>query len=272
MAPGSDSLPVHVELHGECTYLADSMQFHLEYLLRHGGAGVFYIMPTFRGEDPDESHLNEFFHSEAELRGDFDDVVALVSDYLHHCAAAVLSACRDGVSDAAGTVDHLERLLAQNRCYARVDFQTARRVLGDDPRFVVHNDGGRSVTRAGEFRLLSEFGSPLWLTNPDRRSVPFYQAWGVEESAKCADLLLEGVGEVVGCGERHPDASRTLAAMAEQRVSPEPYEPYLNMKRDHPMVTSGFGLGLERFLLWVLDHDDIRDLQVFPRLKGARSW
>src|SRR6476646_3425695 len=64
MGLGSDSLPVSVDLFGERTYLADSMQFHLEYLLRQGAKGVFYIMPTFRGEDPDHRHLNQFFHSE----------------------------------------------------------------------------------------------------------------------------------------------------------------------------------------------------------------
>ena len=54
MGLGSDSLPVSVELFDKNVYLADSMQFYLEYLLRQHPQGVFYIMPTFRGEEPDD--------------------------------------------------------------------------------------------------------------------------------------------------------------------------------------------------------------------------
>src|SRR6185437_14349027 len=50
MGLGSDSQPVQIDLQGDRTYLADSMQFQLEFILRHGLAGAYYIMPTFRGE------------------------------------------------------------------------------------------------------------------------------------------------------------------------------------------------------------------------------
>ena len=69
MGRGSDSSPVKINIDGVDTYLADSMQFLLEYGCRLNDKGVYYIMPTFRGEKADERHLCQFYHSEAEIPG-----------------------------------------------------------------------------------------------------------------------------------------------------------------------------------------------------------
>lgn len=71
MGLGSDSLPVSITFLGKETRLADSMQFALEYFLRiqDGLQGVFYINNSFRGEESDSMHLNQFYHVECELLG-----------------------------------------------------------------------------------------------------------------------------------------------------------------------------------------------------------
>ncbi len=71
MGLGSDSLPVSITFLGKETRLADSMQFALEYFLRiqDGLPGVYYINNSFRGEDSDSMHLNQFYHVECELLG-----------------------------------------------------------------------------------------------------------------------------------------------------------------------------------------------------------
>ncbi|KAK0138797.1 hypothetical protein N1851_024659 [Merluccius polli] len=65
MGLGSDSEPVFVNILGQDVYLADSMQFVLEYFLRfqENLLGTYYISTSFRGEDPDATHLNQFYHS-----------------------------------------------------------------------------------------------------------------------------------------------------------------------------------------------------------------
>src|SRR5438270_153658 len=82
MGLGSDSLPVEVEIAGLRTHLADSMQFMLEYGCRLAPKGCYYLMPSFRGEDSDASHLSQFFHSEAEIIGGLEDVMSLVERYV----------------------------------------------------------------------------------------------------------------------------------------------------------------------------------------------
>lgn len=71
MGLGSDSLPVSITFLGKETRLADSMQFALEYFLRiqDGLQGVYYINNSFRGEESDSMHLNQFYHVECELLG-----------------------------------------------------------------------------------------------------------------------------------------------------------------------------------------------------------
>lgn len=267
MGHGSDSLPVEVEVLGRRAYLADSMQFHLEYALRMGHAGVYYVMPCFRGEDPDATHLNEFFHSEAEISGSLHDCMQLVTGYVRALAGAVCSSAAAGaVGAVAGGLDHLRRVAAAER-FAEITYADALDVLGRTGPGVRPTPLGLPViTRAGEQRLLREAGDPLWLTEPPELLVPFYQATD-GATARAADLLM-GSGEVAGCGERHATGDGVRRGLERHQVDAGPYGWYVRMKDELPLRSAGFGLGIERFLMWVLRHGDIRDLQILPRLKG----
>jgi asparaginyl-tRNA synthetase len=114
MGLGSDSLPVHVELGGVNTYLADSMQFMLELACRLTGRDCYYIMPSFRGEACDETHLSQFFHSEAEIRGDLADVMAVVDEYILHLAGGLLDRHEELLVDLAGGA--LRRISSRSDC------------------------------------------------------------------------------------------------------------------------------------------------------------
>ena len=90
MGKGSDSKPVKINLQGVDIYLADSMQFLLEYGCRLTDKGVYYVMPSFRGEDADERHLCQFYHSEAEILGSLKDVMELVDEYIKYLSGKVI--------------------------------------------------------------------------------------------------------------------------------------------------------------------------------------
>ncbi|MFI6761066.1 amino acid--tRNA ligase-related protein [Micromonospora sp. NPDC050417] len=269
MGLGSDSLPVEVDLFGERTFLADSMQFMLEYGCRLSPRGAWYMMPSFRGEDCDESHLNQFFHSEAEIPGGLDDVIAVVDAYVREMTSVVLDQHADAVASLAGTTDHLTQML-KLESFPRITFDEAVTLLGGDPLATRQHGSWRTLTRHGERRLLQEVSPVLWVTHYDHLSVPFYQGYGDAErrTALNGDLLF-GLGEIVGCGERHVDGAQTRAALAHHEVSEDSYEWYVRMKQERPMRTSGFGLGIERYLMWVLGQRDIRELQLAPRLNGV---
>lgn len=271
MGLGSDSSPVSVQMHGHTTYLADSMQFLLEYGCRFADHGCFYLMPSFRGEEPDATHLREFFHSEAEIPCDVDTLLGVVEDYVRSLASAILHH-HEGLLTAHGGSDHLVGLVT-SAPFVRLTFDEAWEALDGDPAMVERDDrnGFRTLRRAGELALIDRFGPALWITHWDPMAVPFYQARDPETGqALQADLLL-GPGEVAGAGQRHVGGPEVILALEDHAVDAADYEWYLGMKEHAPLQTSGFGLGVERFLMWALGHDDIRDMQLAPRLGPPSS-
>jgi asparaginyl-tRNA synthetase len=271
MGLGSDSLPVRVNLFGVDTYLADSMQFALEYGCRIAEEGAFYIMPSFRGESPDETHLSQFFHSEAEIPGTLEDVMELVESYLMSLTNMIVSECGEGLGQFVNSTDHIENFLNRSGPIPRISFDSAVELLDRDPRYVREcAKDALTLTRAGERRLMEIVSPVLWVTHFHHQSVPFYQAKD-PTNPKCAlaaDLLM-GPGEVVGCGQRHSTREQTLESLRSHSVNASDYEWYVTMKGEFPLQTAGFGLGIERFMMWLLKHGDIRDFQLMPRANGV---
>lgn len=265
MGAGSDSMPVAVDLLGVPTYLADSMQFMLEYGCRLTSTDTYYVMPSFRGEQTSKRHLAQFFHSEAEIHGGLDDVITVVQAYLRHLAIEFLERHADQIIQTAGTVAHVEAL-AGDAPFHRLTFDEAASIV---PAAVEHHDGWRTLSHSGEQELMQTIGQFTWVTHWDHLAVPFYQAYadGSSNVALNGDLLF-GIGETVGLGERHRTAADLRSALAQHEVAEEPYQWYVEMRELQELRTAGFGLGVERFFMWLTGHDDIRDMQIFPRENG----
>ncbi|KAL5329550.1 hypothetical protein ACEPPN_003064 [Leptodophora sp. 'Broadleaf-Isolate-01'] len=264
MGLGSDSLLAAISLEGFDTYLADSMQFGLEYFLRiqKSAPGAYYVGTTFRGEDPDSMHPGW-------------SITSLILD--KHA---------DIVQAIAGNVSHITDFIAilekNDNSLPRITVSQALELseISSDPeawRFVLDDDHtkGRLLTRIGERALLKRFGA-VWLTEMDHLSVPFYQAFspGTKNTkALCADLLI-GPGEILGLGQRHLDAHGLNIALNMHQVPLDAYRWYSDIRDRNQggiiMQTTGWGMGLERFLCWILSHDDVRDIAVMPRLKHVK--
>lgn len=138
MGLGSDSLPVEIYLDGRKTYLADSMQFLLEYGCRLFKNGCWYIMPTFRGEDVDKRHLKQFFHSESEVPGNLDDTMNLVNEYIKHLLRKI--------QVVIGDQKHLNQVIEHD--IPRVTFDEAEKILGREN--IEHRKTWRNLTRDNE--------------------------------------------------------------------------------------------------------------------------
>lgn len=291
MGLGSDSLPVSVDLHGQKTYLADSMQFTLEYLLRFDRTipGAYYISPSFRGDDPDSTHLNQFFHAECEIRGGMDQMIAVAEGYVYALTKSLFEKHRTIIERTAGTTQHIEEFLARfagGAPFPRITLDRAIEQMPTDPagqstpywEWVAdhHPELGRKLTRKGERFLIEQHGrdsGAVWLTEMHHLSTPFYQAYVAgsgRAKAKAADLLM-GQGETAGMGERHATAEEVNEALDHHRVDRGSYRWYTEIRIAEPLRTSGWGLGAERYLCWLLRHGDVRDLHLIPRLKGEVS-
>ena len=273
MGKGSDSLPVSIDLFGVKTYLADSMQFMLEYGCRLTGKGVYYVMPSFRGEKADERHLCQFFHSEAEIKGNLSDVMDLVERYIKHLAYEVINQYGSEIKDIIKDISHIEKVANYSGSFPRLTFDEVEKQLNEkDPsnikKYIEYNDGWRNITREGEIKIMELNKGIVWITNYDILAVPFYQKYDSDKrTTKNADLLM-GIGETVGCGERHENYEELLESLKTHNVDEREYEWYVNMKKEFPLQTAGFGLGIERLLMWILKCDDIRNMQICLRFNG----
>ncbi|KAK9535430.1 hypothetical protein VZT92_007813 [Zoarces viviparus] len=281
MGLGSDSEPVSVNLLGQDIYLADSMQFVLEYFLRfqENLPGTYYISSSFRGEDPDATHLNQFYHVECELLGDMDKAISTAEGYLAHLTKSMLKKHSDVILNTAGTLAHVKAMLSKldgKTPLPRVPLDQAIPMMPSADCLEWVQDGqphfGRKLTRKGERVLIEKYEGAVWLTEMDHLGVPFYQAYveGTERcKAKAADLLL-GLGETLGLGERHSTPEMVKEALRHHAVPEQSYKWYIDMRQVKPLHTSGWGMGTERYLCWLLQHDDIRDIHIIPRMKGMK--
>lgn len=277
MGRGSDSSPVKVNIQGIDTYLADSMQFLLEYGCRLTNKGVYYVMPSFRGELADERHLCQFYHSEVEIVGDLDDIMNLAEEYIKYLSKKIIEKMGEKVKQAIGDISHIEKVANCNTPFFRVTFDEAEETLkknhGDDiSKYIEYNKGWRNITKLGESEILKLYNGLVWITNYDVLAVPFYQKVDLNNkgTTKNADLLM-GIGETIGCGERHFDYIELLKSLKYHEVDENEYEWYINMKKLKPLKTSGFGMGTERFLMWVLKCNDIRNMQLCLRFNGQKN-
>uniref|UniRef100_A0A667YFH6 Aminoacyl-transfer RNA synthetases class-II family profile domain-containing protein n=1 Tax=Myripristis murdjan TaxID=586833 RepID=A0A667YFH6_9TELE len=231
----------------------------------------------FRGEDPDATHLNQFYHVECELQGDMDNAIHIAEGYMAHLTNSMLKKHSDIILNTAGTLTHVTDMLSklnEKTPLPRVTLDQAIPMMPSADCLEWVQDGqpqfGRKLTRKGERVLIEKYGGAVWLTEMDHLGVPFYQAY-VEGTGRCkakaADLLL-GLGETVGLGERHSTPEMVQEALRHHAVPEESYKWYINMRQVIPLLTSGWGMGTERYLCWLLQHDDIRDIHIIPRMKN----
>jgi asparaginyl-tRNA synthetase len=88
------------------------------------------------------------------------------------------------------------------------------------------------------------------------------------KTVAATDLLVPGVGEIIGCSEREADYDKLLSAMKERNMDLDAYTDYLELRKFGSVPHSGFGLGFERILMYVTGISNIRDVILYPRTVG----
>ncbi|HOX30658.1 MAG TPA: hypothetical protein P5080_06065 [Candidatus Paceibacterota bacterium] len=283
---GSDSTAIKIKFGRLDTYLVDSSQFGFEPLLLNRFTKVYCYLPSMRGEDADARHLNQFFHCEMEMRGSLDDLIPVAEGYVKTLCDTVLSmdAVIERISGDPERTRHMLGKTARMASFPAISFDKAVEILidGGNKDCVSCADSGRDITGRGEIELMKilEAQGPVWLKSFDRDRVPFYQKPDPADARKTvnADLIFPPIsagafgGEIVGSGQRQDDEKQMYESLERQGISSEPYEWYIDLRRmpDY-RTTSGFGLGIERFLAWALARQKISDVIPYPRLKNIET-
>jgi asparaginyl-tRNA synthetase len=287
MGPGSDSEAIPIKFGKYNSNLVDSSQFGFEPLLLNEFDRVYCYLPSMRGERPNKRHLNQFFHCEAEIKGDISKLTPIIEGYIKILSETLLLMPNilEKISlNFEETVLSLNKILKSDK-FPEITFDDAVDVLvkSGNKKLVNFTKFGLDITSEGELKLteILNFKLPFWIRNYDRDRVAFYQKPDSTNSDKVinADLIFPSIindsfgGEIVGCGQRQDNAKEMIDSLSRQNIKTEPYEWYINLRRLHNYkTTSGFGLGIERFITWSLCRDDIKDVILYPRLKDIRTY
>ncbi len=237
---------------------------------------IYTFGPTFRAENSNTSrHAAEFWMIEPEMAfADLADDCRLGEDFLRYLVSYALEHCGE---DLAFFNDRIEKgLIDKLEALARAEFKTmsyteAVEVLqksGQSFEFPV--EWGCDLQSEHE-RYLTEkvIGGPVFVTDYPAGIKAFYMRLNDDQKTVAAmDLLVPRVGEIIGGSQREDRHDVLLRRMAEAGIAPQSLDWYLDTRRWGSCPHAGFGLGFERFLLYVTGMENIRDVIPFPRTPG----
>jgi len=276
--PAAGADPYADDFFGTQTYLTVSGQLNVEsYCLAL--SKVYTFGPTFRAENSNTSrHLAEFWMIEPEVAfADLNDNALLAERFLKSVFAEVLQRCPDDMTFFADRIDksaitRLEQLITTP--FERLDYGDAIRILQQARvPFEFPVEWGLDLQSEHE-RYLTEqhVGGPVVVVNYPKDIKAFYMRVNDDERTVAAmDVLVPGVGEIIGGSQREERLAVLDARMAEQGLGEE-LGWYRDLRRYGTVPHAGFGLGLERLVLYVTGMENIRDVIPFPRVPNSAAF
>ena len=238
---------------------------------------IYTFGPTFRAENSFTArHAAEFWMIEPEmafcdLAGDMDLAEAMVK----YVIRAVMERCPDELAFFDGFVD--EGLLARlenvvNSDFARITYTEAVELLqksGADFKYPV-SWGADLQTEHERYITEQIYGKPVFVTDYPKDIKAFYMRLNDDgKTVAAADLLVPGVGEIIGGSQREERLDVLMRRIEEMHMDVSQYGWYLDLRRFGGVKHAGFGLGFERILMYVTGMANIRDVLPFPRTTGS---
>ena len=262
---------------GRDTFLTVSGQLNVEpYCLSM--SKVYTFGPTFRAENSNTSrHLAEFWMIEPEIAfADLGDLANLAEDFLKSIFSEVLRRHPDDMAFFrdridASVIERLENVVESE--FLRLDYGEAVDILkasGEGFEFPV--EWGRDLQSEHERYLTEQHaGGPVVVVNYPKDIKAFYMRANDDGRTVAAmDVLVPGVGEIIG-GSQREERLDALDARMTDAVKEELWW-YRDLRRYGSVPHAGFGLGLERLVLYVTGMDNIRDAIPYPRVPNNASF
>ncbi|MHA2140749.1 MAG: asparagine--tRNA ligase [Candidatus Thorarchaeota archaeon] len=252
-----------VEYFGKKVYLTQTSQMHLEPQL-FAMEKVFILAPSFRAEKSrTRKHLTEFWHLEAEEawcdhEGNLKRQEELVS-YM----------CKSVAENRVLELDELgvdrDRLFAVNPPFDRMTYSDAIEYCQSKGLDI---SWGEDIRTEAEHIITDDRDKFVFIEYYPKEIKSFYMKHNEADprTYKNSDLLApEGFGEMIGGSERETDALKILDNLDRIGDDPKKYEWYIDIRRYGSVQHSGFGVGMDRLMTWMLKLEHIRDCIPFPR-------
>ena len=276
--PPADTDPAQ-DFFGRPTFLTVSGQLEAETFACSLGK-CYTFGPTFRAENSNTTrHLAEFWMVEPEMAFfELEDNMELAERFLKRIFRDALDKCPEDMEffrqriDAT-VVDTLRHVVESR--FVRLPYTEAVEILAASGRkFEFPVQWGNDLQAEHERYLTEEhFKSPVILYDYPRTIKPFYMRLNDDgRTVRAMDVLVPKVGEIIGGSQREERLDVLLARMAEQGLDPEVYWWYADLRRYGTVPHAGFGLGVERVLLFITGMANIRDVIAYPRTPGSADF
>ncbi len=258
------------------THLTVSGQLEAEaYALAFGKTYTFG--PTFRAENSNTPrHAAEFWMIEPEMAfADLEDDMRLAEDMVKHVLAYVLEACPHEMEFFNTHVDtgleaRLTHILTSE--FGRLPYTEAIKILEQSKETFTYPVYWGCDLKTEHERYLTEtvMHKPVFVTDYPQEIKAFYMRQNDDGRTVAAmDLLVPGVGELIGGSQREERYDRLRARLEAMGLPVESYAWYLDLRRFGGTRHAGFGLGFERLILYLTGLANIRDVIPFPRTAGS---
>ena len=257
---------------GKTTHLTVSGQLNGEaYAMAF--KNIYTFGPTFRAENSNTTrHAAEFWMIEPEIVfADLKDNMALAESMLKYIINYVLEHAPEEMNFFNQFIDKglLERLqLVANSDFGHITYTEAIEILEkNNDKFEYKAFWGCDLQTEHE-RYLTEqvFKKPVFVTDYPKEIKAFYMKLNEDNKTVAAmDLLVPGIGEIIGGSQREDDYDKLIKRMEELGLEKETYDYYLDLRKYGSARHAGFGLGFERCVMYLTGMSNIRDVIPFPR-------
>ena len=237
---------------------------------------IYTFGPSFRAENSNTPrHVAEFWHIEPEVAfANLDDVIELAEDMFKYIVRYILDNCQEELAFfndhfEKGLIEKLEKAISEP--FGVVNYTEAIEILKKSgENFVYPVEWGCDLQTEHERYLVEKyFNKPIFVINYPKEIKSFYMKQNSDgKTVAASDLLVPGVGEIIGGSEREADMDKLLNAMRERNMTMAEYENYITLRKFGTVPHGGYGLGFERMLMYITGMSNIRDVILYPRTVG----
>ncbi|RDX44243.1 asparaginyl-tRNA synthetase [Lentinus brumalis] len=280
-----------LDYYGQPAFLTQSSQLYLETCLPSLG-DVFCVQESFRAENSHtRRHLSEYTHLEGELAFiTFDELM----DHLESVICETVDRLLQDPTSAALIKQLNPGFEAPARPFLRLSYVDAIKWLNEhdikheaedadgnvikdeqgNPVMVEHKVGD-DIAEAAERKMTDILARPVFLYGFPAELKAFYmkkmKSEGGHTFTESCDLLMPGVGEIVGGSMRIADEQELLAAYKREGIDAAPYYWFTDQRKYGTCEHGGYGLGVERFLAWLAKRYTVRECSLYPRWPGRAT-
>ncbi|HNZ84153.1 MAG TPA: asparagine--tRNA ligase [Candidatus Pacearchaeota archaeon] len=237
---------------------------------------VYTFGPTFRAENSNtKRHAAEFWMVEPEIAfATLKEDMALAQELIKYIIKYILENATLEMEFFSKFIDkdlipRLQNILDSE--FEHITYTEAIKILQDSgKKFEYNPEWGKDLQTEHERYLTNEiYKKPVFVTDYPKEFKAFYMRQNDDGKTVAAmDLLVPGVGEIIGGSQREERYDRLLSRMKEMNMNESDYSWYLDLRKYGGTPHAGFGLGFERLIMYLTGMENIRDVIPFPRTPG----